>query len=212
MHVPYPFHGLQDRGRAWVVLVFAPGWRAGREGAQVGVGGHRGTGARGCRKLLVDLLCWDLPPGSEPRRAGSVLLYIITADPRSTCLVGTTDAREVTEQLPEPPLSWPVVYTSPSLPVSRMSQLRLLTSRLGLRALRLLAPHDVQMSSSRSRSSGPQTTFPGSRGGGGSSYMEEMYFAWLENPQSVHKVGTPPCPLCGRAAPGAEGEWGEAAV
>lgn len=41
--------------------------------------------------------------------------------------------------------------------------------------------------------------------------MEEMYFAWLENPQSVHKVGTPPCLLYGRAAPGAEGNWGEAA-
>lgn len=24
--------------------------------------------------------------------------------------------------------------------------------------------------------------------------MEEMYFAWLENPQSVHKVGTPCLP------------------
>lgn len=24
--------------------------------------------------------------------------------------------------------------------------------------------------------------------------MEEMYFAWLENPQSVHKVGTPILP------------------
>uniref|UniRef100_A0A8D0W8K5 2-oxoglutarate dehydrogenase-like, mitochondrial n=1 Tax=Sus scrofa TaxID=9823 RepID=A0A8D0W8K5_PIG len=37
------------------------------------------------------------------------------------------------------------------------------------------------------RSSGPPATFPSSRVGGGSSYMEEMYFAWLENPQSVHK-------------------------
>ncbi|XP_036211904.1 2-oxoglutarate dehydrogenase-like, mitochondrial isoform X2 [Myotis myotis] len=68
-----------------------------------------------------------------------------------------------------------------------MSQLRLLTSRLGVQAARLLAPHDVQMSSWRSRSSGPRTAFPGSRDGGGSSYMEEMYVAWLENPQSVHK-------------------------
>lgn len=132
--------------------------------------------------------------GSEPRRAGSFLcLYIITAGPRATCLVGPTSVRLVKEWQPEPPLPWPVVYTSPSLPVPRMSQLRLLTSRLGVQAARLLAPHDVQMSSWRNRSSEPRTTFPGSRDGGGSSYMEEMYFAWLENPQSVHKVGTLPC-------------------
>lgn len=37
--------------------------------------------------------------------------------------------------------------------------------------------------------------------------MEEMYFAWLENPQSVHKVGTPTL-LYGREAPGA-GLWGK---
>lgn len=81
-----------------------------------------------------------------------------------------------------------VVYASPPLPVSRMSQLRLLPSRLGAQAARLLAPHDTQMFSWRSRS-GPPATFPSSRGGGSSSYMEEMYVAWLKNPQSVHKVG-----------------------
>nr|KAF6294167.1 oxoglutarate dehydrogenase L [Pipistrellus kuhlii] len=68
-----------------------------------------------------------------------------------------------------------------------MSQLRLLTSRLGLQAARLLAPRGVQVSGGRSGSSGPQAAVPGSRGGGGSSYMEEMYLAWLENPRSVHK-------------------------
>lgn len=37
--------------------------------------------------------------------------------------------------------------------------------------------------------------------------MEEMYFAWLENPQSVHKVGTP---LCGGEGPeGCGGGSGE---
>ncbi|XP_042764904.1 2-oxoglutarate dehydrogenase-like, mitochondrial [Panthera onca] len=68
-----------------------------------------------------------------------------------------------------------------------MSQLRLLPSRLGAQASRLLAPHDIQMFSRRSRSSGPPAPFPSSKRGGSSSYMEEMYFAWLENPQSVHK-------------------------
>ncbi|XP_039728303.1 2-oxoglutarate dehydrogenase-like, mitochondrial isoform X3 [Pteropus medius] len=81
----------------------------------------------------------------------------------------------------------PVVYASPALPVSRMSQLRLLPSRLGAQATRILTPHNVQMFSWHSRSSGPPATFPSSKGGGSSSYMEEMYFAWLENPQSVHK-------------------------
>ncbi|KAK2098296.1 hypothetical protein P7K49_023747 [Saguinus oedipus] len=71
-----------------------------------------------------------------------------------------------------------------------MSQLRLLPSRLGAQATRLLAAHDVSVFGWRSRSSGPPAIFPSSKGGGGSSYMEEMYFAWLENPQSVHKVGT----------------------
>uniref|UniRef100_A0A8I3S3F1 2-oxoglutarate dehydrogenase-like, mitochondrial n=2 Tax=Canis lupus familiaris TaxID=9615 RepID=A0A8I3S3F1_CANLF len=68
-----------------------------------------------------------------------------------------------------------------------MSQLRLLPSWLGARASRLLAPHDVQMFNRPSRSSGPPATFPSGKRGGSSSYMEEMYFAWLENPQSVHK-------------------------
>uniref|UniRef100_M3Z999 oxoglutarate dehydrogenase (succinyl-transferring) n=1 Tax=Nomascus leucogenys TaxID=61853 RepID=M3Z999_NOMLE len=68
-----------------------------------------------------------------------------------------------------------------------MSQLRLLPSRLGAQAARLLAAHDVLVFGWRSRSSGPPATFPSSKGGGGSSYMEEMYFAWLENPRSVHK-------------------------
>lgn len=85
-------------------------------------------------------------------------------------------------------------YASPSLLVSRMSQLRLLPSRLGAQASRLLAPHDIQMFNWRSRSSGPPATFPSGKRGGSSSYMEEMYFAWLENPQSVHKVGTPCLP------------------
>ena len=88
----------------------------------------------------------------------------------------------------------PVVYVSPSLPVSRMSQLRLLPSRLGAQASRLLATHGVHRFSWYSRSSGPPATFPSSKVGGGSSYMEEMYFAWLENPQSVHKVSTPTLP------------------
>lgn len=49
--------------------------------------------------------------------------------------------------------------------------------------------------------------------------MEEMYFAWLENPQSVHKVSNPPpprppLPLCRGEVHGAglwRGSWGEAA-
>ncbi|KAM9618606.1 2-oxoglutarate dehydrogenase-like, mitochondrial isoform 1-T1 [Trichechus inunguis] len=69
----------------------------------------------------------------------------------------------------------------------KMTPLRLLMSRLGAQAARLLAPRDVQVVSWQRRSSGPPATFPISRGGGGSSYMEEMYFAWLENPRSVHK-------------------------
>lgn len=107
-----------------------------------------------------------------------------------------------------------MVYASPSLPLSRMSQLRLLPSRLGAQASRLLAPHDVQMFGWRSRSSGPPATFPSSKRGGSSSYMEEMYFAWLENPQSVHKVGTPTCLPCRREPSRARlwrGSWGEAA-
>uniref|UniRef100_A0A8C8ZCK1 2-oxoglutarate dehydrogenase-like, mitochondrial n=1 Tax=Prolemur simus TaxID=1328070 RepID=A0A8C8ZCK1_PROSS len=68
-----------------------------------------------------------------------------------------------------------------------MSQLRLLPSRLGPQATRLLSARDALGLSWRSRSSGPPATFPSSRGGGGASYMEEMYFAWLENPRSVHK-------------------------
>lgn len=74
--------------------------------------------------------------------------------------------------------------------VSRMSQLRLLSTKLGAPAARLLATPPVRVLSCRGRSSGPPAPFPGSRSGGGSSYMEEMYFAWLENPESVHKVGT----------------------
>uniref|UniRef100_A0A1D5R128 2-oxoglutarate dehydrogenase-like, mitochondrial n=1 Tax=Macaca mulatta TaxID=9544 RepID=A0A1D5R128_MACMU len=81
----------------------------------------------------------------------------------------------------------PVVYASPSLPVSRMNQLRLLPSRLGAQAVRLLAAHEVPVFGWRSRSSGPPATLPSSKDGGSSSYMEEMYFAWLENPRSVHK-------------------------
>lgn len=88
----------------------------------------------------------------------------------------------------------PVVYASSSLPVSRMSQLRLLPYRLGAQAARLLVLHNVQILRWCSRSSGPPATFSSSRGGDGSSYMEEMYIAWLENPQSVHKVGTPNLP------------------
>uniref|UniRef100_A0A2K5HP44 2-oxoglutarate dehydrogenase-like, mitochondrial n=1 Tax=Colobus angolensis palliatus TaxID=336983 RepID=A0A2K5HP44_COLAP len=68
-----------------------------------------------------------------------------------------------------------------------MNQLRLLPSRLGAQAARLLAAHEVPVFGWRSRSSGPLATFPSSKGGGSSSYMEEMYFAWLENPRSVHK-------------------------
>ncbi|XP_033064711.1 2-oxoglutarate dehydrogenase-like, mitochondrial isoform X3 [Trachypithecus francoisi] len=68
-----------------------------------------------------------------------------------------------------------------------MNQLRLLPSRLGAQAARLLAAHEVPVFGWRSRSSGPPATFPSSKGGGSSSYMEEMYFAWLENPRSVHK-------------------------
>ncbi|XP_076980756.1 2-oxoglutarate dehydrogenase-like, mitochondrial isoform X4 [Tamandua tetradactyla] len=68
-----------------------------------------------------------------------------------------------------------------------MSQLRLLASRLGAQTARLLAPQDARVFGWCSKSSGPSTAFPSSRAGGGSSYMEEMYFAWLENPQSVHQ-------------------------
>uniref|UniRef100_A0A5F9D4F9 oxoglutarate dehydrogenase (succinyl-transferring) n=1 Tax=Oryctolagus cuniculus TaxID=9986 RepID=A0A5F9D4F9_RABIT len=68
-----------------------------------------------------------------------------------------------------------------------MSRLRLLPSLLGAQAARLLATPRVQVSSCRRRSSEPPAASPGSRGGGVSSYMEEMYFAWLEDPQSVHK-------------------------
>uniref|UniRef100_A0A2K6DAH2 2-oxoglutarate dehydrogenase complex component E1 n=1 Tax=Macaca nemestrina TaxID=9545 RepID=A0A2K6DAH2_MACNE len=68
-----------------------------------------------------------------------------------------------------------------------MNQLRLLPSRLGAQAVRLLAAHEVPVFGWRSRSSGPPATLPSSKDGGSSSYMEEMYFAWLENPRSVHK-------------------------
>ncbi|KAH0510246.1 2-oxoglutarate dehydrogenase-like, mitochondrial [Microtus ochrogaster] len=68
-----------------------------------------------------------------------------------------------------------------------MSQLRLLPFRLGPQAMRLLATRDIPMFSGHRMSSGPPTTVPSSRSGVSSSYMEEMYFAWLENPQSVHK-------------------------
>lgn len=71
----------------------------------------------------------------------------------------------------------------------RMSQLRLLPFRLGPQAMRLLATRDIPVSSGHRMSSGPPTTVPSSRSGVSSSYVEEMYFAWLENPQSVHKVG-----------------------
>lgn len=87
----------------------------------------------------------------------------------------------------------PVLWFMPLL-LSRMNQLKLLPSQLGAHASRLLAPHDIQMFSWYNRSSGPWASFPSSRGGGSSSYMEEMYFVWLENPQSVHKVGTPILP------------------
>uniref|UniRef100_A0A8C5KCU4 oxoglutarate dehydrogenase (succinyl-transferring) n=1 Tax=Jaculus jaculus TaxID=51337 RepID=A0A8C5KCU4_JACJA len=72
-----------------------------------------------------------------------------------------------------------------------MSQLRLLPSRLGAQAMRLLAAQDISVLSRRSGTSGPLTTFPSSKGQSSASYMEEMYFAWLENPQSVHKVSIP---------------------
>lgn len=88
----------------------------------------------------------------------------------------------------------PVVYASPALPVSRMSQLRLLPFHLEAQAMRILTPHNVQMFSGHSGSSGPPATFSSSRGGGSCSYVEEMYFAWLKNPQSVHKVSTPTLP------------------
>lgn len=79
----------------------------------------------------------------------------------------------------------------PTVPLSRMSQLRLLPALLGARAVRFLAPpHEVQVCCWRGRSSGPPATFPGSGNRGGSNYIEEMYLAWLENPQSVHKVST----------------------
>ncbi|XP_037660653.1 2-oxoglutarate dehydrogenase-like, mitochondrial isoform X3 [Choloepus didactylus] len=68
-----------------------------------------------------------------------------------------------------------------------MSQMRLLASQLGARAARLLAPQDVRVFGWRNKSPGPPAAFPSSRGGGRFSYMEEMYFAWLENPQSVHQ-------------------------
>lgn len=35
--------------------------------------------------------------------------------------------------------------------------------------------------------------------GTSSNYVEEMYFAWLENPQSVHKVSTSGGDLCSTA-------------
>lgn len=75
-----------------------------------------------------------------------------------------------------------------------MSQLRLLPFHLEAQAMRILTPHNVQMFSGHSGSSGPPATFSSSRGGGSCSYVEEMYFAWLKNPQSVHKVSTPTLP------------------
>lgn len=70
-----------------------------------------------------------------------------------------------------------------------MSQLRLLPFRLGPQAIRFLATRDIPVFGGSRISSGPPTTIPSSRSGVSSSYVEEMYFAWLENPQSVHKVG-----------------------
>ncbi|XP_023419248.1 2-oxoglutarate dehydrogenase-like, mitochondrial isoform X3 [Cavia porcellus] len=68
-----------------------------------------------------------------------------------------------------------------------MSQLRLLPSRLGAQATGLLATRGIPRRSWRSRSSEPSAAFPNGTSGGGSSYVEAMYSAWLENPQSVHQ-------------------------
>ncbi|XP_016288226.1 2-oxoglutarate dehydrogenase-like, mitochondrial isoform X2 [Monodelphis domestica] len=64
-----------------------------------------------------------------------------------------------------------------------MNQLKVLAVRLRPQATQLLAKLNVPQLSQRGLSSGPPEAFPS----GSTSYVEEMYFAWLENPQSVHK-------------------------
>ncbi|XP_072483493.1 2-oxoglutarate dehydrogenase-like, mitochondrial isoform X1 [Notamacropus eugenii] len=65
-----------------------------------------------------------------------------------------------------------------------MNQLKVLAGRLRPQATQLLAKLNVSLLSQRGMSSRPPEAF---LGGTNSSYVEEMYFAWLENPQNVHK-------------------------
>ncbi|XP_043911554.1 2-oxoglutarate dehydrogenase-like, mitochondrial [Protopterus annectens] len=70
-----------------------------------------------------------------------------------------------------------------------MSHLRILTSRLKSQTFQLLVKRNnvlwARCSWKRYTSSGSAEPF---LSGSNSNYVEEMYFAWLENPNSVHKI------------------------
>ncbi|XP_043844023.1 2-oxoglutarate dehydrogenase-like, mitochondrial [Dromiciops gliroides] len=65
-----------------------------------------------------------------------------------------------------------------------MNQLKVLAARFRPWASQLLSKLNGPLPSQRAMSSGPPEAFLSSAN---SSYVEEMYFAWLENPQKVHK-------------------------
>lgn len=70
-----------------------------------------------------------------------------------------------------------------------MSHLKLFAAMLKRHGFKLLEKQDVArgafLRGQRYVSSGTSEPFPS---GSNSNYVEEMYYAWLENPKSVHKV------------------------
>jgi len=70
-----------------------------------------------------------------------------------------------------------------------MSHLKFFAATLKWHGIKLLAKQDIARRvfshGQRYASSGTSEPFPS---GSNSNYVEEMYYAWLENPKSVHKV------------------------